>query len=34
MGKKLINPERLYDGAPLGMSQAVLGKTKGVGSRF
>jgi 2-iminobutanoate/2-iminopropanoate deaminase len=24
MVKKLINPERLYDGAPLGMSQAVL----------
>jgi enamine deaminase RidA (YjgF/YER057c/UK114 family) len=24
MGKKLINPERLYDGAPFGMSQAVL----------
>ncbi len=24
MAKKLINPERLYDGIPLGMSQAVL----------
>ncbi len=24
MAKKLINPERLYDGAPFGMSQAVL----------
>jgi 2-iminobutanoate/2-iminopropanoate deaminase len=24
MAKKLVNPERLYDGAPLGMSQAVL----------
>ncbi len=24
MSKKLINPERLYDGAPFGMSQAVL----------
>lgn len=24
MAKKLINPERLYDGTPIGMSQAVL----------
>jgi 2-iminobutanoate/2-iminopropanoate deaminase len=24
MAKKLINPEQLYDGAPFGMSQAVL----------
>ena len=24
MAKKLINPERLYDGAPIGMSQAVV----------
>ena len=24
MTKKLVNPERLYDGAPFGMSQAVL----------
>ncbi len=24
MAKTLVNPERLYDGAPLGMSQAVL----------
>jgi 2-iminobutanoate/2-iminopropanoate deaminase len=24
MTKKLINPERLYDGTPIGMSQAVL----------
>jgi 2-iminobutanoate/2-iminopropanoate deaminase len=24
MAKKLVNPEQLYDGAPLGMSQAVV----------
>lgn len=24
MAKKLVNPERLYDGTPMGMSQAVL----------
>jgi 2-iminobutanoate/2-iminopropanoate deaminase len=24
MAKKLVNPERLYDGTPFGMSQAVL----------